>query len=124
MRDIAVVDFDTPLGHLVMRDGRRVPIVRADVGTAQLARRLAMDPSDTDIQVAILRRLMPEATEGDVLGLNNAVIDAVIQRALHGITEVETLLGESSGASPSPTNDSAPEIPMALSAAGSPPSTG
>ena len=122
--DINVADFDTPIGNLTLRDGRKVPIVRADLGAAQLAQRLTSDPGNIDLQIECLSRMMPDASEADLLTLNEVVIAAVVARARIGIAEAEGLLGESSGAGVTSTNDSAPESPTPSSAHESAATTG
>ena len=125
MADIRVADFDLPVGHLVFRGGKRVPIMRADLGTVQLARALAEQPGNLELQIAVLQRILPGAEVAELETLNGAVVQAVVVQSRDGIPEVEDLLGESSGVSPENTTTDSPLVTAtATSATESPPGTG
>ena len=125
MNDIRQADFDEPIGHLALRNGRRLAISRADLGTFQLAQELQEQPGNLGLQLAALKRIVPEITDEELRGLSMAVVVAVVQRALTNIDEVQRALGESSGANlENSLPGSPPETPTPTSATESPPSTG
>lgn len=125
MADICVADFDLPVGHVVFRNGNRVPIMRADLGTMQLARALADQPDNLELQTACLQRVLPGATIEELETLTGAVVSAIVIQSRDGIPEVEDLLGESSGVSPANDSTGSPHTTATpTSAIASPPGTG
>lgn len=121
--DIRVADLNQPVGHLEVNATRRIAIRRADLGTFQLAQELAEKPDNLGLQLACLKRILPDATDEELRAFTPEVITAVVNRALANLDEVQRALGESSGVSPS-TNDSPPATPTPTSATASPSDTG
>jgi hypothetical protein len=108
MSDINVADFDLPVGHVVFRSGKRVPIMRADLGVMQLARALVDEPTNLEVQIACLQRVLPDATVEEIETLTGPALSAIVLRSRDGIPEAETLLGESSGVGPENTTTDSP----------------
>lgn len=124
-RDINQVDFDAPLGNLVLRDGRSFPIRRADYGTFELVTEMQRNPEDPAKQYAVLRRMLDGIDDEGIRSLTPEVVTAVMTRSQAGIAEAYELLGESSGTSPDQSiSGSSPTGLAATSAPGSPPTTG
>jgi hypothetical protein len=113
MANIRQADFDAPIGCLVMRDGRELPISRYDLGAYELAQEIAADPNNLLLTRQFLRRILKTASEADLESLNEPVVTELSQRARLGIAEAEALLGESSGArtTANATTGSPPEPP-------------
>jgi hypothetical protein len=123
--DIREADFDRAIGDFVTKAGRRLPIRRADLGTFQLAQEVAEQPGNLGLQLACLKRIMPDATDEELRGLTVPVMQRIIERSLANLDEVQRLLGESLGASPvSGTTASSPDTPLDSSVIGSLPPTG
>lgn len=123
--DIILADYDVPLGNVVFSPDRKVPIMAADLGTFQLSVQMQSDPGNVGLQLEAMRRIIPDATDGELQQLKGAAMFDIIKRACHLIPEGQQLVGESSGASPmSTTSDSSPGSLTGSSAIGSPLPTG